>query len=352
LLQLAQQEGLEGLLCHKITKNFSREDFLYPQALRLIENRYYLNVRNNILKIRKYEELLEGWDRLGIKILLLKGLALLKTVYEDISERGFGDMDILVEQEDIQKIKEYLENNGYEPLNDTGERENCGFVNSIMFERREGEYRYFVHLHWDIINGSIPPLVRLNLKEVFNEAQPLNDYKNIFCLSTNHQLLHLCEHALKHSYDRLILLYDIDKLIRYYKENLDWDKLTSDIKEFNLARPVYYTLYFSKKILDSPIPDSVFFSLRPKRFTFLEQRFINSVLNGSRKAGISYVVYLAMNRTLFCKMRFIFKTFFPSKNVMGKLRNLEPMNINPCHYFVRLYRGFLYSLRVAQALII
>ena len=59
--------------------------------------------------------------------------------------------------------------------------------------------------------------------------------------------------------DSLRDLVDIDDLLQHFA-GLDerfWQKLVSRASELNLERPAFYALRYAKRLLDSPVPDSV-----------------------------------------------------------------------------------------------
>lgn len=308
----------------------------------------------NITCLKYLDELFRGINP-ALKIILLKGVSLLNTVYSrDLGSRHLGDVDILIRKEDFLPLKEYLSGKGYIFHNNIDSLGESNYLNSVTCRKEERFWPSF-HIHWHLNNASSPNLAfsaKINLEKIWQEAQLLNGYKNIWIMSPHHQLIHLCEHALKHSYGQAYFLKDINRVIKYYQNTLDWNKLILEAQDFDLTRAVYYTLYFAHRLTGAEIPDFVLFSLKPKRFTFLEKRFMNAVLHNRVSSHLSDVVYLAMNKTIFNKLKFIFRAFIPPCNAMGQIKNSLPSRVNPLDYLMRLRRGFLYSLGMARALII
>lgn len=307
---------------------------------------------SNIVALKYLDDLFKGMDS-SIGIILLKGASLLNTVYaQDLGARHLGDADILVKKEDFLEIKNYLSDKGYIFHNNINIPCESDYLNSVICKKEEKFWPPF-HIHWHLNNASSPNLAfsaKIDLEKIWQEAQQLNGYKNIYIMSAHHQIIHLCEHALKHGYEQEYFFKDIDRAVRYYGSRLDWDKLICAAKNFNLARPAYYTLYFASRILGAEIPPYVLSALKPEKFTFLEKRFMKAVLRGNGCLHLSDVVYLAMHRNIFAKIKFVFRVFIPPPNAMRQIKNVLPHPVNPCDYLMRLYRGFLYSLQLARIL--
>jgi hypothetical protein len=117
---------------------------------------------------------------------------------------------------------------------------------------------------------------------------------------------------LKHSFDRLIRLHDLDKTIRYYQDSVDWSEVLNETHRFNLARTVYYPFHLAKRVLATPIPDPVMDSLRPKKLTLLEHRMVQCLDRGGKPVYGHAIVYLALQRGWHNKLRFLYRCFFPS----------------------------------------
>jgi len=97
-------------------------------------------------------------------------------------------------------------------------------------------------------------------------------------------------------------------VIKKYKEQINWQDLIEEAKEFDMDRQLYYSLYVTKYFLDTNIPSDVLSSLRPEKISILEQRALNSVLNNNRNTKLCYFVYLSMVKSILNKFRFIFRT--------------------------------------------
>jgi len=317
-----------------------------------LSQEYLERTAQNILSLEYFNQIVKDLDP-SVKVILLKGEALLNSVYEDEGSRRLAEVDVLIRREDFSDFKNYLSSCGYRFTENIVPSSDVGYINSVMC-KKDVKFWPAIHLHWHPVNNSFPAYMfapRIDIGQIWKAAQPLDGYDNVLKMAPHHQLIYLSEHSLKHSFERPIHLRDIYMLIRRNKDSLDWDGVVTDAKKFNLGRAVYYALYFNSKILEADIPEYVLEELRPKKITFLEQRFIRSVLNHRQKSDSSYVVYLAMNEGLSNKIRFIYRTFFPPREAMGHLKDVSISKVNFIHYLSRVTRSVRTIRRLASTLL-
>lgn len=93
---------------------------------------------------------------------------------------------------------------------------------------------------------------------------------------------------------------------------IEWSEVLSETRDFNFARTVYYPLHLAKRMLDTPIPDSIIDDLKPEKLTFLEKRKLQRLDEGVRPVYAHAIVYLAVQKGWYDKLRFLYRCFFPS----------------------------------------
>ena len=81
-------------------------------------------------------------------------------------------------------------------------------------------------------------------------------------LSLADKLVHLSVHIQKHGFNRLIWLKDIDLLLRMGTE-ADWRCAVEIARQEGVTASVWYTLDIVKKMLGTPIPQSLIQQLQP-----------------------------------------------------------------------------------------
>jgi hypothetical protein len=165
----------------------------------------------------------------------LKGLHLAHRVYPSPSLRDMGDLDLLVRRPRLRDADAALRRLGYVP-DHVPERVDGGSLHAVEYWR-EGAMP--VHLHWHVLNGSLPNfMIRIDADEIWREARD-------GVLSPPHLVVTLCEHALKHSFSTLIHLTDIELASR----GVDWDAVADTARRWGLEGAVYYALVLLRDLM-------------------------------------------------------------------------------------------------------
>jgi hypothetical protein len=86
-------------------------------------------------------------------------------------------------------------------------------------------------------------------------------------LHPSDNMIQVCLHTAKHSYVRapgLRLHTDVDRLVKYYPP--EWDEVVAIARRLAIRTPVFFSLFFARQLLETPIPDYVLASLHPGRW--------------------------------------------------------------------------------------
>jgi hypothetical protein len=242
-----------------------------------------------------------------IEGLPLKGLHLAHRVYPSASLRDMADVDLLVRPSRRRDADAELRRLGYVPDHDP-ETLDGGSLHAVDYWR-EGSLP--VHLHWHVLNGSLPNFMfRIDLDELWQEAQG-------GVLSPPHLLVTLCEHALKHSYSTLIHLTDIDLASR----GIDWEAVADVSSRWGLDLAVLYSLILLRDLMGVRSPGLDHFDgLRPE---WAGRAFL-SLVRRQRWDGLSALGLLSLTAE---KTRFISESFSPprkegmrTRTLLGRLR--------------------------------
>jgi len=337
---ILEESITEGVSC-LLYNNLLEFKHLIPQDIwEKFQGIYYKNTHRNIKASQDINIVLSSFNKENLKAIPLKGMFLAEKIYNNIALRAMADIDILVKKEDLPRIDKTLENLGYKTRVHKGLLYNAiekSYMNSVDYFKTD-KTSPALHIHWHIVNVTLPTYMytkNIKMERFWECARPtrLADAETLE-LAPHHLILHLAEHALKHSFDRLILLSDIDAVIKKYGGQINWDRLIQETIEFGMERQVYYSLYFSRYFLDSEVPGYVLANLRPKRISFLEQRFFYAVRNNQRNSKLSYFVYLGIIKGIINKLRFILRTLFPPPCVLALSFNLNKSRVGVNDYFL------------------
>jgi len=107
-------------------------------------------------------------------------------------------------------------------------------------------------------------LTPLRVDDFFRHAHPA-PLLGVDALLTDDALLlpYLSFHAMKHSFERLLWLWDIALLARKVGETKAWSALQAGIESYALQRPCFYALSYVDTHLAAPVPAPLLDALRP-----------------------------------------------------------------------------------------
>jgi len=346
LLNKLQRESLAPLLYSDLKKLNSNQELIHDDVITNLEEEYYSNASHNILLLKELEKILITFENKNIPVVVLKGAALLENVYLNVALRPMNDIDILVKKESLSKVNIVLKKCGYFDLCKATiktQRTVSPYLNSKVYRKPSCE-DCFLHVHWHLVNTTIPVEMyydKIDMVKIWKEAESTSiGGAEGLILAPHHFLIHLCEHALNHFFDKLILLYDVHMFIERNRDGFDWNKFVVETLDFNLARPAYYTLYFTTKFFETQIPEYVLERLKPKKFSFGERQFVSSILNGKIPSYFPFLIYLAMNNGIFKKIKFIWRHIFPPLEVVDQMRAFSDSESAFAFYSKRFLNAF------------
>lgn len=325
ILKKAKKEGVATLLY----QNISRLEINIPQDVLLeLKNLKLAVTSRNIIFAQKTRDILHKFNDNNIRCMLLKGILLTKFIYEDIGSRGMADIDLLVMKGDVKKVDAILKTLGYATndfIPNSQDNKFSIYRNSAIYTNNDTLYPSIIHLHWHLVNASIPLFIYLiDIKDIWQSAKEINfDGAIVYIMPPYHLILHLAEHAMKHSFSALIYPVDLAYLIKLYEDievnsqyktifpHLDWDLVFKYARLWKLKEPLFYSLFFISELLGVNLPIEIRSQIKNCRFGFEGRYLIQSLELNNRWNGLSIFGYLSMAKTLINKLRFISQTLFP-----------------------------------------
>ena len=206
----------------------------------------------------------------GIRVMLLKGAALVHTVYPGFRQRPMSDLDLLVDPSNAQRARRVLLSAGW--------REIVGGIPDSVYDR---------HHHLPPLKDSMLPDLQLEIhtalfwdrpfafdaRDLWTRAQPLgNAFPDTFLPDRIHSLLHTCLHFLWSHQGRFGVwrtLRDVDALTR--DAAFDWDAFVQAAQSSRGSTSCYWTFRIAQLTAAIPVPASVMERLRPPRNSYLLQ---------------------------------------------------------------------------------
>lgn len=353
IVETAISEGIAGVLFYNIKKS-NLEKMMPVDTYQYLHRLYNSNLMKNMSMLGELKEILGRFKDEGIPFIMLKGIALAEHIYPAIAMRGMTDIDILVKKDSLQKVDKCLSSFRCFPRDSSAARavkNPVGYLASLDYRRDVSSLSF--HIHWHLVNTSVPAYMfasQIDMERIWKMSVPamIADVEARI-LSPSHLIIYLCEHALRigHSFDRLILIYDIFQSIKTCEKSVDWDFIIKESRDFNLSRLLYFSLTIVRDYSSLRIPDKVINSLRPLHISIGERFFLSLQLSNKRIRGSSYLIYLALNRGFINKCRFLLRTFFPPPHILIQRQYDKNSEFRESYYLFRIFEVVRY---VATAL--
>lgn len=263
--RLASRQGVAGMLYGML------RDRQAPEIPGCLERAYYATAARNLVLLSALEDLELDCGREGLRVLVLKGAALLCCAYQDPGLRPMEDLDILVRPEDREAFTRMLAGAGYSPRRD---RDN-------MFSRGETTIDLHVHaLNTDRVPGRTG-LFPAGMDPVWEGAVPLGPGSHsLYRPGDETFILLLCQHALKHSFSRLIWLADIRQMLSGKNARFH-DALSREASRLSQEKALGYCLYLLHGLLGFRVPAELYGLTA--RLGSLERRLLAASFSGEAR---------------------------------------------------------------------
>lgn len=213
--------------------------------------------KENILMTAELLEIVQLLQSKGIRTIVIKGPVLSQMIHGSITKRQFGDLDLLIAPEQMYEAVLILTSNGYATEYDIKFLKNKKLLQvGKDFPVRNIESSVLVEFHWRLFASRYIETNSINLFCKDNYHCTINNI-SIETLHINTMLLYLLIHGSKHYWERLEWILDIDKIIRTYTNDIDWQKITDYAEKLDVKFMFYLGLAVSEKIFQTPLEHSI-----------------------------------------------------------------------------------------------
>ena len=255
----------------------------------------------------------------SIEIVALKNAGITKVFFKNNGCSPMGDLDLLVRSTDFTRAHEIIEQELGFTFKFRSEYEQEDLEKAFRgggteyFKIVEG-YKVWLELQWRPIAGRwIQPHNEPNGNQLMTDSLEVNG-SNVRILAPEDNLLQVALHTAKHSYVRapgFRLHSDVDRVVRF--QSINWNKFENKVCDLQLKTAVYFSLFFAKELLETPIPERVLIKLMP---TWFRRRSIHYFL---KKAGLynqdkkkfTKIGYILFNLCLYDTVGENIKAIFP-----------------------------------------
>lgn len=295
---LTRHHGIGPILFRALR---GHSDGMPPEWLQVFKAEYVANAFHNQLAQASVDEIGAVLNEERIPVILMKGAALLRTLYDDQGLRTLCDVDLLVDERDVERADSQLQSRGMKlPVSEeVGSRCHYSLVYCWQQPRTVP-----VELHWRIFERYRPYV--FDLKDVRAQARPLPGMPpNVLVMAPEHELAHLCMHLERHAVTyrslisrtdwcellllpygsgRLTWLYDIALYLQRRSELIDWNRFVDTARRWAIDGHVHATLELARRALGIGPPPEVLEALNRGRPQLVE-RIAHSVVLASHRAN-------------------------------------------------------------------
>jgi|GEM_PF-4137957 len=247
--EIAGKNGLSALFYRFLKRSGS----VPAEILCRLKADYENNLTKQILWWEELGRIIEKFRSSGIRVVPLKGIVLMETLYPEPGMRPLEDIDILVRSSDMMRSAGLLCETGYTAV--LPEQISWMANNSLAIPlRREG---FYVELHGDLINNrSYASTVNLDMEKIWANTRKITvSGSELTSLSPEDFLIHLCLHlSVMHGLSGLFWHLEICEFLN--KEKIRWEVFRTRAKEFKIEKAVYLPLYFQQELFGkSSVPE-------------------------------------------------------------------------------------------------
>jgi hypothetical protein len=306
------------------------------ELLDALRSRYRDNARKTLWFRAELVRIVSHLESAGIKAVPYKGPVLAQALYGAVTQRQFGDLDILVLPDDVPKAKAALRHLGYEPALELAPQFEATYIETgyeYSFGSTHGQN--LLELQWRILPRFYS--VDIDVADLFDRAEKINfGERSIRTLRAEDLLLVLSVHAAKHVWVQLSWLCDIAQLVN--SRQLDWNAIRCEAKRLGIERIVNLNLFLAHRLLGSTLPPA---SLKnDPQTTVLADEILTIIENSTHynTESISYFrLMMRLRERWQDRARFLWRlTVTPSVSEWSTVQLSKPLQ--PLYRVVRLSR--------------
>ena len=210
-----------------------------------------------------------------IPVMLLKGAAIGRLVYDSPAERPINDFDLMARPGHVDAALRILAARGYEAqgLFWLSAWQRRYRAEAPLICRTPDRWRLLIELHWTLVE--LPYYIdAIPIADIWATATPAPGLPGAYLPDPASLLLHSCAHVAFHhsTNERLLWLLDIDRLVR--RTALDWDMVLARAGAWGLTTVLAGRLALAQAQLGTPIPPAVTKRLQEAPRHSWEQRMI------------------------------------------------------------------------------
>jgi len=280
----------------------------------------------------------------SIEIVALKNAGITKAIFKNNASSPMGDLDLLVRSNEFTRAHAIIEQElgftfKFRSESEEEDLEEAFRGGGTEYFKMVDGFKVWLELQWRPIAGRwIQPHNEPNGNELMNDSLEVFG-SNVRILAPEDNLLQVALHTAKHSYVRapgFRLHSDVDRVVRF--QTIDWNKFENKVCELSLKTAVYFSLFFAKELLETPIPDRVLMKLKPVWFRRLSIHYFikKAGLYNQNKKKFTRIGYILFNLCLYDSLGENLKAIFPTFDSLKIKYPITKKSQLPYFYALRL----------------
>lgn len=278
LYQLAKSHSVLGAFTEGIRQI---EPITLNTALRkkLFEQQKKRLIRN-LEGIKLLKEVSENFIQNDIPFLLYKGPLLTHQLYKNIGLRSYADLDVLIRQEDLEKINLLLIKKGFKPKTEGNNFKKIIRQNHELTFINSNQLIHSIDIHWRFIHRFF----------VSANYQYLHDHdliKNIDWLNLSLKTFHddflpvalIIHHGGSELWLKLKYSLDFALLSHHYSRKINWENVDRICQDLKIQNFLYITFAINQHLFQTTIPKTIETHVKSDRIQEAALKRIKSIKN-------------------------------------------------------------------------
>jgi len=326
----------------------------WPVAFRdrLRLERYGLMLYGDQCVIR-LRPVLSALTEAGIPVIVLKGWALIQTLYGgDYGQRIYDDIDILVAPKDAESSEAILKKLGWRGSGESRPDYIHRYTNAeayFFLEQPQILDKVFsIGLHWGLLHHPAYNPEQIDIEAIFERAHGLVIAGvPVLEMSVEDQLAYNCAHIVRQHRAEEILLryYEIAAVINGAKSILDWQTVLEYASQWELTLPVKIVARRVEELWPGIISSSTLSAIEEVKPSsserFIQMWYEKTNYNPNIEHFLTWLMMSGVRR----RLSFVFQEVFPGRDYLQSGYGRALGGIWPLLYLLRFFRVIGYFLK-------
>jgi Uncharacterised nucleotidyltransferase len=245
LLQQAAHHGVCLILCKNLFQYYPEQipkNFIFH-----VKSYCQTKTINNLFIGKKLCKLIKVFQENSINVIPFKGSVLSASLYQNLTLREFRDIDLIIQQEDFEKVKDLLTSQDYQPRSE---------LQPWGQDFTSKDDRIHIDIHWQLAPSCFP--YRVDFQNLWSRCDTIAIFDNdqlLPNLSPEDTLLVLCLEIVKDSHFRQEKLKQICDIVALScNSSICWETVENHAKNMGGERLLWFGLSITKLLFQIKFP--------------------------------------------------------------------------------------------------